>query len=247
MTRYNLFSLLILVFALFVIYFFYNKSRSGIVLYGRAIFSESDDLKVAVPYWVANQVEKGNKEKSAFGGTTAEVIEVESYEGGSHGKHLVLELKLFVQKDREDNYFYKGQSLELNKWVNFNFGKFKHRGFITYLSLKPSKFKKKQVLLTVAKDNELPFIAKEFKPNDVMLNNKGEVMAKIISVNLVPTTLNTEARSNVEISVEVTAKDIYGIDYFTEISKIKTGENINLFFKNVILWDGLITSVEEKS
>ena len=93
--------------------------------------------------------------------------------------------------------------------------------------------------------------------NDQMLNNKGEVLAKILSVNLIPSRIrqNTPSGSvifsidpenkDVEAEIEILVKSKEGIAYFGELNKVRTGENINLFFSNATLWDAFITSVKK--
>ena len=236
--------LLILFFSVF--YFFNSRAKNSAELYVRAIFAPKEDFTVAVPYWVANTMKKRDREKTAFRQTIAEITDIESYEGGGHGKHLIMDMKITAQKDREDNLTYKNQSLVLNEWLDFNFGKVKQRGFITYLDFKPPKFPKKKLLITLIKKRELPYIANQLKTGDVMVNNKGEVMAKVLAVKISPAKNPADILENlldIELTVEMLVKEISSLFYFGEISKVAVGQKITLFFKNVTLWEADITSV----
>ena len=242
--NYLLVILLLLFFSTF--YYFNSRAKNSVNLYARAIFAPKEDLTVAVPYWVANTMKKGDREKTAFGQTIAEITDIESYEGGGHGKHLIMEMKITAQKDRADNFTYRNQPLALNEWLDFNFGKVRQRGFITYLDFKPPKFPKKKLLITLIKKRELPYIANQVKTGDEMVNDKGEVMARVIAVKISPAKNPADISENlqdIELTVEMLAKEISSLFYFGEITKVAVGQKITLFFKNVTLWEADITSV----
>ena len=243
----NYLIIVFLIFVFSVFYFLLSRAKNSTDLYVRAIFAPKEDLTVAVPYWVANSLKKGDREKTAFGQTIAEITDIESYEGGGHGKHLIMEMKITAQRDRADNFSYKNQSLALNEWVDFNFGKVKQRGLITYLDAKPSKYPVKMLLVNLVKKKELTYIAGQVRIGDVMLNDKGEAMARVTALKISPSVFKdanlAEAVDDIARSVEITAKEINGILYFGEIAKIAVGQKITLFFKNVTLWEADITSV----
>lgn len=246
MTR-NYLIIVFLIFIFAVFYFLFSMAKNSADLYVRAIFAPKEDLTVAVPYWVANTLKKGDREKTAFGQTVAEITDIESYEGGGHGKHLIMEMKITAQRDRADNFSYKNQSLALNEWVDFNFGKVKHKGFITYLDTKPPKYPVKKLLVSLVKKKELAYIANQVRIGDVMLNDKGEAMARVTALKISPSAFKdanlTEAVDDIALSAEIAAKEINGILYFGEISKVAVGQKITLFFKNVTLWEADITLV----
>lgn len=89
-----------------------------------------------------------------------------------------------------------------------------------------------------------------------MVYNKGNIMARIIDKKVSPAEVRQNrsdgsvglsydnSRRDIILTVELEAQEINGLDYFAYLKKIKVGENLNLFFREATLWDGVITSVK---
>lgn len=238
-------------------FFAYGQKQRKEQLFATAVMGAGEDIFIAVPYWVANSINTGDHEVSPFGTVNAEVIDKESYEGGSHGKHVILQLKLTVLEDSGGKYYYKNQPLEIDKWLNLRLGSIDEKVYITYLGKTKPDNSRKIFRVTVKKNSEEPFITDNLTIGDEMLNNKGDVMAKIVNKVTYPAEVRSftdsgilqistdSTRRDILLTVDVSAKRSENIYYFGELKKLRVGEKLNLFFNKATLWDGIITSVEE--
>lgn len=256
---FHIFLLLIGLFLFSIFFYIYKQEQSSVQFYVTALLGNGQDIFVASPYWVANSVTKGTKDTALLGKVNAEILDVESYEGGSHGKYVILQLKLSAFQDRSGSLFYKNQLLEVNKWIELKFGKISEKAFLTYIGNKSPDLTKHKFRLTVEKKNEEPFIVNNLAVGDEMINNKQEVIAKVLAVRSTPAEIRSQSpsgtmiisadpvRKDIVLQVDVLANLREGIEYFEELRKLKAGEKINLFFPEATLWDGVITSVERLS
>lgn len=240
-----------------IIVFLINQQQKKVTLYATGLMGANQDIFIAVPYWVANGINVGDKDKSIIGNINAEITDKLSYEGGSHGKHVVLQMKLTAFKDNSGKFYYRNQPLEVNKWFDLRFGRVNEKVYLIYLDLKPQKNISKKLRITIKKAKETSYVTDNLAINDEMHNNKGEVMAKIVNKSLEPAEIRSYSQNGLlTLLRDPNAKDLYltvdvsvlmhdNIDYFGEIRKIKAGEKINLFFNKATLWDGIIVSVND--
>lgn len=258
--KFNLIFLLYLILGIigFVgLVFFINQQQMKIQLYAIGAMGANQDIFIAVPYWVANGINKGDKDKSIIGNANVEILDKLAYEGGSHGKHVILDMKLNALKDKNGKYFYRNQPIEVNKWFDLRLGKVNEKVFLLYLDSKPQKKEKKKLKVVVKKAQELPYITDNLFIGDEMLNDKGESMAKIIDKTDKVAEIKSYTPSgelyfrrdpttkDLTLTLELSVLNHDGLNYFGEIRKVKIGEKINLFFRNATLWDGIIISVSE--
>ena len=253
----NIIKLIIGVSILAVFYFVYNQQQNKVTIYATGVMGSSGDLFLAVPYWVANSINIGDRDISPSGTVNVEILDKESYEGGSHGKHVILKMKLNLHRDRNGKYYYRNQQLKVNVWVELTLGDVSEKVYITYLNTKQANYPKQKLRITVKKNSEEMYIADNLSINDEMRNDKGEVLVKIINKTTSPaiiksysdkgelTLFKDPARRDIELTIDIIATRKEGLDYFEELRKIRVNEKINLFFNYVTLWDGIITSVKE--
>ncbi|OGF99796.1 hypothetical protein A2153_04025 [Candidatus Gottesmanbacteria bacterium RBG_16_38_7b] len=246
---------LIGIFLFSIFFYIYKQEQNSVYIYVTALLSDGKDIFVAAPYWVANTISKGTKDKSILGKTNAELIDVETYEGGSHGKHVILRLKLSAIKDRFGSLYYKNQQLEVNKWLDLKLGQIDEKIYVVYLGAKLQDSNKHRYRIIISKKSEEPYVVNNLKVNDEMVNNKGEILAKIISLKSTHAEIRSPSdASPLSISYDPLKKDLLlevdiltnlreGIEYFGELRKLRAGESINLFFPQATLWDAVITSV----
>jgi len=251
------FIILIVGILIFILIFnIYSQNKKKQELYAIGIMGISSDIFMAVPYWVANSINIGDKDMSPFGSIYAEVLDKNAYEGGSQGKHVILTLKLNAILDWNGKYYYRNQPLNINQWFNLSLGNVNEKVNLIYLSTKPPKFFRRKLRINIKKDNETTYIADNLEVNDEMVNNKNEVLAKIIGKNTAPAEIKSysqngslvlskdQNRRDIELTVDISSTQIDGIDYFGLLNKVKIGESINLFFNKAALWEGKITSVK---
>ena len=249
-SKKNLFIGIIILIFLAISFYIYNQQQKSTDLYAKVILGLEEDYFVAVPYWLANSVKIGDRDVSPFGKVNAEVVDAESYEGGSHGKHVILLLKLNAVRDKTSNYFYKNQPLQIDDWINMRLGVVNHKGYLVYIGKLPPDFGKKKLRVTIRKNSEDPFIVENLNTGSRMLNNKGKVMAEISEKSEFPAIIpsNDESgtpKKGIEVTVNLSVDEIDGLNYFGVLRKVKIGERLNLFFDKATLWDGVITEIEE--
>ena len=256
--KVNFLVLISLAVVLYVMFFYsYNRFKNREQVYVVAVMGGGGNIEVAVPYWVADAINVGDKDLGVFGQINAEVIDKESYEGGGQGKHVVLIMKVNTTKDRSGQYLFKNKPLALNWWLETRLGSTSYGVTVIYLDKNPPHFEKKLLRVVVRRKNDEIFYADNIKVGNEMKNNKGEIMAKLIDKKVTPAEVRSEtaggqavvsydqSRRDMELTVDLLAKKINETFYFAEIKKIKLGETINLHFKETSLWDSQIIKVSE--
>lgn len=254
--RLNIF-ILSIAFILGVIpfYFIYYKLRNKAEIY---VSTFSSPTKGALPYWIADAVEVGDKDISFLGDESAVVIDKESYEGGGHGRYLSLLLKMTVTRDaRRGVYLYRSRPLLVGDWLDLQMTKSRQRGTITYIGTSPPQFEYKKFILTVLGRKVDPEFAENTLVGSTMVNNKGIVLAKVLDkkVTLAEVRVDTDkgqavvsydrTKRDIVLTVEVLVKKVSDTYYFLEYMKIKRDEDIDLFLKESSLWGLRILSIKE--
>lgn len=250
------FLILIVILLLFIFIFFgYNQQQKKIQLYATAVMGASGDIFLAAPYWVADSINPGDSDRSVLGTVNSEVLNKISYEGGSHGKHVILQLKFNAIKDKNGLYYYKNQPLLVNNWLDLKLGNINEKVYIIYLDTISPERTTRIVRVTLKKENEYPYIADNLAIGDEMESDQGEIMVKIINKSIAPALVRSNSttgevkfltdntRDDIILTVDILATRKGDLDFFGEVKKIRIGEKLNLFFRKATLWDGLIIDV----
>lgn len=222
-------------------------------VYVLEILSPYNEMKNAIPYWVANAITIGDTDGGTLMVPNAIVLDKETYEGGGMGTHTLLTLKVRVLRDSLGSWMYKGTPLTLNNWIDTKFTKVHQGGYVIYIGENLPDTSRYSLRVKVRKLNEEPFVVDSLAVGSEMRNNKGEVLVKIIEASSslsqqIPTSQIRrldELKKDVFLTLELNARKYGNVYYYREFQKVKSAEKIDLFFSEATLWDALILSVEK--
>lgn len=268
--RLNLNYLLILVLLLFLssfFYFIYRKYRSQAEIYASVILVKSPQdnsyimttsLMAGVPRWIAESIEVGDKDMSLLGSINTTVIGKEIYENQSFGNNVYLFLKVNALKDRSGIYLFKSKPLLVGTIIDLKLTKTQTYGLVTYIGAKPPSYKKEKLTVKLKGSQVDSAITESFKIGSAITNDKGETEVKIIDKKILPAlpvSMNYESQSgrfiltgesgknDLEITVEILAKNINNAYYYAETQKLKAGEYLLLPFKEAIINFSIVSVV----
>lgn len=92
--------------------YFIRLVRGTKWVYVLEILSPYDEMKSAIPYWVANSILIGDTDGGALSNSIAIVMDKETYEGGGLGSHTVLTLKVRASRDPSGYLKYKRHAID---------------------------------------------------------------------------------------------------------------------------------------
>lgn len=200
----------------------------------------------------------GDTERNELGKVIAEIVNVESYKTTAESKVTYLDIKFSaIYNPRKKVYTLLGKDVAVGEIFTFRFSNAKVRtvvvdfpGFTGYQNMKPSTT---TVQAQLRDDNRqfsdvygVPnYLAYALGPGDTMTDSRGNVMAKILEVQVFPakrTIVNSSGYSfqindpnlkdvyyTIELSTKVANNKIYMFDYLP----VEIGTRIPLFTKTV--------------
>lgn len=221
-------------------------------VYVLEVLSPYNEIKNAIPYWVANFIAIGDTDGGILANPNAIVLDKETYEGGGLGTHTVLTLKVRSVRDSLGSLTYKGQPLTLNNWMDTKFTRVHQGGYVIYIGDNPPDTTRYNLTVKAKKLSEEPFVVDSLVVGSEMRNSKGEVLVKIVEVSstysqqISPTQVRRldELKKDVYLTLELSARKYDSIYYYREFQKVKPAEKIDLFFREATLWEATIVSVE---
>lgn len=241
-------------------FFFYKQKSNESVMYVTvSLLKPEKSIQNApynwVPYWITNSIEIGDREVNPLGVVSSEVIDKEIFDGPASGQYVYLTLKTTVNRDRNGIYLYKNKPLLTGGEMELKLTKTETVGQVLYINRDLPKYEPKKFIITV-KGRELePWVAESLKVGSIIMNRKGEVIAKLLDKKVTNAEVRTDwagvtrisydnRKRDLEATVEITAQKIADNYYFAVGYKVKTNEWIYLPFREVSLYYP-ITSITE--
>ena len=194
----------------------------------------------APQWWYVDELAVGQTAKNTFGGTVAEIIDVQSFDVGAYRRRAFVDLQVKGYYDAKRGvYLYNYQPLQIGKPLDLTFGKNNLRGLVTYIENTPENFEEK--VIEVSLPAVRSWVAQSYREGLEMQDSRGRTLAKILSVSINP----TSAREIVEILPDTAEKTFgpeqfydlrlvlsiqtfasAGVNYFVDRAAIKVGEYI---------------------
>jgi len=246
---------------------------AGLTFLALFIFKEEKWIKVEVkisrpewwwnakppPYWLADTIQKGDKQHDSLGKKVAEVLDIKSYEWGEERKmtYLILNLKVEVEK-RKKILKFNHRSLEIGKSIDLELSKTGMQALVTFIEGIPDTriWEDKIVEVKVAHWSNIfpetlglfPWRAEAIKVGDQMKDSQGRVIAEVLSKKAAPAEkIVTTADGHVFVRQDPLKKDVTlmiklktfrqnGIDYYLHDIKLKVGSQILLALPEIDIW-----------
>jgi hypothetical protein len=249
----NLFIVVILgILFIASINFIYQNKRRSVVIYLNVNLVSSREIDSSrynyVPYWIGNNINKGDKEKTILGIVTAEVLEKETYRSIGYLTNVLLKLKLYVSKDKSGVYLFKNRPVLVGDLLELNLGNTKT--IVHIISLSETNLKEKYEKLRVRLRGEQveSWIVDNINIGDMINKENGEKIAEVISKTTkksIPIGMtydnrlgrfiysSSEDRKDVDLEVELVAQRIGSDYYFATRQRIIVNELLFLSFEKV--------------
>lgn len=209
----------------------------------------------------------GDTEKNILGQNTAEIRSVETSSISPEYEITYVTLKAKGSYSKlTGQYSLKGRTVNFGQELNFNFSGIKLVGIVVDYPGKIDKSTSKKINIGAqvrAEDGRqyadtygVPeYIAKNIKPGQTMTDGSGNILAKVVAVDIRPAerTIISESGSkivfdpklkDVFLKLELTVKEANGRDYFLDAKQIVIGSQFPLDLKTIILWP-TITDIYE--
>ncbi len=250
----NIFILAVLLFLGFAtLYFFYNRQRSQAIVYVSVSLLRPQNIPISapynwVPYWIGNSINIGDKEISPLRGLNAVVVEKEAYEAQAYGQYVFLLLKINSIRDRSGLYLFKNKPISAGGIIDLKLINAQIQGLVTYIGPNPPQYETKKITLMVEERNMEFWQAENIKVGSTIKNNKGQEIAKIIDKKVSTarsqvfqtdvgsgrseTSLDPK-KNDVQLTLEIQAKKINNVYYFSELQKVKVNESLSLSFQEI--------------
>ena len=241
-----------ILFAGSVAFYFFTQKRSESDLYVIVSLLKPENSQPNapynwVPYWISNSIDVGDREVTPLGTVSSIVLDKEVYEGPLSGQYVYVTLKFQVNKDKNGVYLYKNKPILANAEIELRLTKTQVKGLVIYIGRDLPKFESKKMVITVKGREIEPWIAEDLKVGSTIENSKGTSIAKVLDKKVTPAEVKSDwagvarisydtRKKDLEATVEITAQNISGINYFAVTNKVKTNEYIYLPFKEVSLY-----------
>jgi len=263
--KLNIFILAILFLLGFsLLYFLYSRARSQANVYVMVGLVRGQQTSAgslsSIPFWLDQAISIGDKETSPLGGLNAEVYDKISYSWYSSTQMTFLYLRVSSIRDRSGIYLYKNKPLSVGAAIDLKLPKAQVQGLVIEMAEEKIVPEYKKITISVFGKGADIWIANNLKIGSTVVDNKGQVLAKVLSVTTSTSTsvgtLVRDANTNktillfdsnerdVEAEVELMARKIGNDYYFGENQRIRVGEQISLPFKEIII-SAPITSIEK--
>ena len=237
----NIFILLVLFLLGFaLLYFLYFRARNQAEVYVGLSVTRGSNIPINasynwIPYWLADAISEGDQEISPLGGLNAQVLDKESYESSFYGKNVYLLLKVNAIRDRSGIYLFKNKPLSVGAPIDLKLTKAQIQGLVTYVGSQKPKYEYKKLRVGLSGLNAEWWIGETIKTGSIIRNSKGEEIAKVISIKILPASgsLITADRNkrDIEVTLDVLTKKIDDNYFFAETQKVKVDENLFLPLK----------------
>lgn len=256
---------------------------AGLVFLAIFIFKEEKWVKVEVkiarpewwwesnppPYWLADQIKKGDEQYDSLGRKVVEVLDVETYEwsGGRKMTYLTLNLKVEVDR-RKRRLKFNHRPLEIGKEIDLELGGIGTQGLVAYIEGMPDarvwENKIVEVRLIERQYFEvfpetlgvMPWKAEAIKVGDQMKDTWGRVVAEILGKEVEPAEKivvvsdgrillrRDPIKKDVTLVVKLKTFRQEGVNYFLYDLKVKVGSSILLALPEIDIWPEVIKIIE---
>lgn len=239
-------------FALSVAFYFFTQKRSETDMYVVVSLLKPENSQPNapynwVPYWISNSIDIGDSEVTPLGIINSTVIDKDVYEGPLSGQYVYITLQIKAIKDRNGIYLYKNKPILTNAEIELRLTKSQVKSSVIYIGRELPKYESKKMIITVKGREIEPWIAEDLKVGSTIQNSKGVTIAKVLDKKITPAEVRSDwagvarisydaRKKDLEATVEITAQNISGINYFAVTNKVKTNEYIYLPFKEVSLY-----------
>jgi hypothetical protein len=182
----------------------------------------------------------GDSEKDELGRTEAEITSVDSYKTNQAGQVVYLDIRLkAIYNPRTQQYSLKGKNLIFGEFFDFSFRKAHVRALVVdFPGLRDSHnvTETKTIVKTQVRDASRSFsdtygipdyLAQGIKTGDAVRNSKGNLMAKVLDVQVLPAKRMVVSTSGQPFMIDDPyLKDVYCT---IELSTIKVGGKAYMF------------------
>lgn len=243
-------------------YFLYYRQRSQANIFVEVGLVRGQQATTgalsAVPFWLDQAISIGDKEISPLGGMNAEVYDKISYSWYSSGQMVYLYLRVNAIRDRSGIYLYKNKPLSIGASIDLKLPKAQVQGLVVGIAEEKIIPEFQKLTITVFGKGADVWIANNLKAGSTVIDNKGQTLARVLSVNVSSSTsigtLIRDANTNkpilvfdsnerdVDAKVELTVRKIGSDYYFGENQRVRVGEQITLPFQEVII-NAPVTSI----
>jgi len=224
------------------------------------------------PYWLVDQIEKGDKELDSFGKVVAEVVDVTVYERWGDRRDARIELNLkAVKNKRKDEWIWKGKELDVGAPIKLRLSNNLIEGVVSEVEgLVDSREWREEIveakmifLLNRSKGEVfpetlgvMPWMAEAVKIGDQMIDTRGRVVAEILDKKIdLADKIVTTATGKVYLTKDPVKKDVVlkiklkvfnqgNTSYFLDDIKVKVGSKLYLALPEVDIEPEIIKIVE---
>ncbi len=203
-----------------------------------------------VPFWLANNLQKGDKEVDSFGRKVAEITDIRAVDMPNqsvtnpitqNNKNVYIKVKLRVVKDRQKGtYQFKSKQLAVGSPIELNFPRVLLTGVVTFVSGVPDNriwedkiVETRLVIFSNVFPETLgvqPWIAEAIEVGDKMKDSQGRTVAEVLDKRVTPAEkIVTTADGRVFVGQDPTKKDVF----LTLKLKTYKQEEVNYFLDNL--------------
>jgi len=250
------------------IFFFRETSNLTVTVY----ITEQNPLQIGSnpPYWLAEALKAGSKEKDASGKVKAEVVSVISYpvEGDRRITFFTVKLET-VFNPKQNQHSFKGRSVAVGSPIELSLDGVFLEGVVTQtqseqeIQVSPSSEKIVSAKLLyefqqqgTSQPGVDDWIPNSFSVGDEMKDSTGKIIAQVISKNVQPADLVFTTNDGqvlvkkhpfkkvVDLRLKVQVKNVAGTDYFLDSIPIRVGNDLPLFLPQITISPTIMTISE---
>lgn len=201
-----------------------------------------------VPYWIANSLHPGDKQKDIFGNDNVTILDKISYDAPYEGQNVSLSLRIKAVRDRTGVFLYQNKPLVVGAGVDLKFPKVQVGGMVTYIGETPLTDKFKKIIVTIQGIQVQQEVINNIHPGMTSIDDQGRILAKIMDIKTAPSRssqmsfdsatgryniLTDDNRKDIQITMELLTKEIDGVNYYANNQRIRLNDILNVAFKDI--------------
>ena len=227
-------------------------------------YSDAAPNNLSIPALIA-----GDVERDELGRVDSTITNVESYRMTPDQRVTYLDINTKATYDpRKGTYSIHGEDILFGQTLTFSFSHTYFKGVVVSLPglQKPFDIKSKYTIVKARNLNGgnqqysisgVPdYIASAVQPGDQVVDGRGNVLAKILDVSIVPAKRITETSDgqalavndpefkDVNYTIELATQKLNGETYMYDYNPVQVGETVPLFTKNITVWPTITEIVQ---
>lgn len=185
------------------------------------------------PYWLVDPVQKGSIEYDPQGRKLVEVLDTQKFESGER-KMLWIKARLLVTGSKKSNkYRFRQEPLEIGKVIFIAPDNIRINSNVMWIEGLQSYRQDSERTITIKIEERLQWFVDSINVGDVMKEDDGDILAEVISKEVVPSEVITrDDKGELHVKEHPTRSDIFltikmrtiysrGRDYFSYFQPLK--------------------------